>query len=82
MIKECDLALLISLVVQRNSSRIDAVATLYCVFPLESSAMRRLALLSSGIDAAATLYCVFPLESSDINKYHWQVLQSRISFAI
>ena len=55
MIKECYPALLISLVVKRNSS---------------------------GIDAAATLYCVFPLESSDINKHHWQVLQSRISFAI
>ena len=24
----------------------------------------------------------FPLESSDINKHHWQVLHSRISFAI
>ena len=35
-----------------------------------------------GIDAAASLYCVFPLESSDINKHHWQVLHSRISFAI
>ena len=37
MIKECYPALLISLVVQRNSSGIDAAATLYCVFPLESS---------------------------------------------
>lgn len=82
MIKECYPALLISLVVQRNSGGIDAAATLFCVFPLESSDMRRLALLSGGIDAAATLYCVFPLESSDINKHHWQVLQSRISFAI
>ena len=47
MIKECYPALLISLVVQRNSSGIDAAATLYCVFPLESSDMRRLALASS-----------------------------------
>ena len=38
MIKECYPALLISLVVQRNSGGIDAAATLFCVFPLESSA--------------------------------------------
>ena len=55
-------------------------------FPNETLAEQTKALLDGGIDFATFCYritsLVFPLASSDINKHHWQVLQSRISFAI